>query len=430
MWIRPMSTPAETLPQQQPDASPLRFVTAASLFDGHDAAINIMRRLIQAQGAEVVHLGHNRSVEDVVRAALQEDADAIALSSYQGGHVEYFKYMVDMLKERNAGHIRVFGGGGGTITPEEIRELQDYGVERIYHPNDGMHMGLVAMIEDVVRRAESARLPVDKPHKVSFDNEIEIGRMLSAIEEGALEEQELAHLRKEWQLAGGKTPVVGITGTGGAGKSSVTDELLNRFLASFPQMRIAVISVDPTRRRTGGALLGDRIRMNSLRSHRVYMRSMATRRQHAATNMVLKDCIGFLKGLGYDLVIVETAGIGQSDSEIVDLVDFPMYVMTSEYGAASQLEKIDMLDFAELIVLNKYDKRGAEDALRDVRKQWKRNRVAFNVKDEDIPVYPTIASQFNDPGISWMFTNLTRLLRDKLQLPAEQWTPHLDTTLK
>ncbi|MCC8361914.1 methylmalonyl-CoA mutase family protein [Lysobacter sp. A6] len=425
-----MSTPAASVPQPQTETSPLRFVTAASLFDGHDAAINIMRRLIQGQGAEVIHLGHNRSVEDVVRAALQEDADAIALSSYQGGHVEYFKYMVDMLRERGASHIRVFGGGGGTITPEEIRELQDYGVERIYHPNDGMHMGLVAMIEDVVRRAEAARMPVEKPHLVDLSDEIAIGRMLSAIEESALEESELTHLRKQWQLAGGKTPVIGITGTGGAGKSSVTDELLNRFLASFPEMRIAVISVDPTRRRTGGALLGDRIRMNSLRSKRVFMRSMATRRQHMATNIVLKDCIAFLKSLGYDMVIVETAGIGQSDSEIVDLVDFPMYVMTSDFGAPSQLEKIDMLDFAELVVLNKFDKRGAEDALRDVRKQWKRNRVAFQTKDEDVPVYPTIASQFSDPGISWMFANLTRLLREKLQLPIDAWTPHIDTTLK
>ncbi|MFE0500501.1 methylmalonyl-CoA mutase family protein [Lysobacter soli] len=431
-----MSTPASNLPEAATPAlnesgSPLRFVTAASLFDGHDAAINIMRRLIQGQGAEVIHLGHNRSVEDVVRAALQEDADGIALSSYQGGHVEYFKYMVDMLKERGAGHIRVFGGGGGTITPEEIRELQAYGVERIYHPNDGMHMGLVAMIEDVIRRAGDARKAAQHPDKTAdIDDEISIGHTLSAIEEGIFDEAQLAHLRKQWQLAGGKTPVIGITGTGGAGKSSVTDELLNRFLAAFPEMRIAVISVDPTRRRTGGALLGDRIRMNSLRSKRVYMRSMATRRQHAATNTVLKDCIGFLKGLGYDLVIVETAGIGQSDSEIVDLVDFPMYVMTSDFGAPSQLEKIDMLDFAELVVLNKFDKRGAEDALRDVRKQWKRNRVAFQTKDEDVPVYPTIASQFNDPGISWMFANLCRLLRDKLQLPAEKWTPEIDTSLK
>ena len=428
-----MSTPAVPFegnaPVQQPEASPLRFVTAASLFDGHDAAINIMRRLIQGQGAEVIHLGHNRSVEDVVRAALQEDADAIALSSYQGGHVEYFKYMVDMLRERGAGHIRVFGGGG-TITPEEIRELQAYGVERIYHPNDGMHMGLVAMIEDVIRRAGAARQPVTTPKRVDFSDEIAIGQMLSAIEESALDESELAHLRKEWQLAGGKTPVVGITGTGGAGKSSVTDELLNRFLANFPEMRIAVVSVDPTRRRTGGALLGDRIRMNSLRSKRVFMRSMATRRQHMATNVVLKDCIAFLKSLGYDLVIVETAGIGQSDSEIVDLVDFPMYVMTSDFGAPSQLEKIDMLDFAELVVLNKFDKRGAEDALRDVRKQWKRNRVAFTTKDEDVPVYPTIASQFNDPGVSWMFANLCRLLREKLSLPEDKWSPVIDTSLK
>ncbi|WP_133478518.1 methylmalonyl-CoA mutase family protein [Cognatilysobacter segetis] len=430
-----MSSPADRLPETTAtaaeNASPLRFVTAASLFDGHDAAINIMRRLIQGQGAEVIHLGHNRSVEDVVRAALQEDADGIALSSYQGGHVEYFKYMVDMLKERGAGHIRVFGGGGGTITPEEIRELQDYGVERIYHPNDGMHMGLVAMIEDVVRRAAHARVDNPPPtQNPDIHDEIALGRMLSAIEEGQLDEAQLAHLRKQWQLAGSKTPVVGITGTGGAGKSSVTDELLNRFLAHFPEMRIAVISVDPTRRRTGGALLGDRIRMNSLRSPRVYMRSMATRRQHAATNLVLRDCIGFLKGVGYDLVIVETAGIGQSDSEIVDLVDFPMYVMTSDFGAPSQLEKIDMLDYAELVVLNKFDKRGAEDALRDVRKQWKRNRVAFATKDEDVPVYPTIASQFNDPGISWMFANLCRLLREKLQLPADKWTPELDTSLR
>jgi methylmalonyl-CoA mutase len=423
-----MSTPATNLIAPQAETSPLRFVTAASLFDGHDAAINIMRRLIQAQGAEVVHLGHNRSVEDVVRAALQEDADAIALSSYQGGHVEYLKYMVDMLKERNAAHIRVFAGGGGTITPEEIRELQAYGVERIYHPNDGMKMGLVEMIEDVVARArggkrgqrtfpnQAATSPDSGSEEMfsdPFSPEIAIGRVLSALEDGDYADAELARLRKQWQLAGGIAPVIGITGTGGAGKSSVTDELLNRFLASFPQMHIAVISVDPTRRRTGGALLGDRIRMNSLRSTRVFMRSMATRRQHMATNVVLKDCIGFLKSLGYDLVIVETAGIGQSDSEIVDLVDFPMYVMTSDFGAPSQLEKIDMLDYAELVVLNKYDKRGAEDALRDIRKQWKRNRVKFDLKDEDVPVYPTIASQFNDPGISWMFANLCRLLKAK-----------------
>ncbi|MGH8362078.1 MAG: cobalamin-dependent protein, partial [Gammaproteobacteria bacterium] len=253
---------------------PLRFVTAASLFDGHDAAINIMRRIIQSQGAEVVHLGHNRSVEDVVRAALQEDADAIAISSYQGGHIEYFKYMVDMLRERGGAHIRVFGGGGGTITPEEIAELEKYGVERLYHPNDGMHMGLAHMIEDVVERARAHRVAPAKPVKVSADDELSVGRMLTAIEAGVVSEAELARLRKQWELAGRKVPVLGITGTGGAGKSSVVDELLLRFLHAFPGMHIAVLAVDPTRRRTGGALLGDRIRMNALRSHHVFMRSM------------------------------------------------------------------------------------------------------------------------------------------------------------
>jgi methylmalonyl-CoA mutase len=461
-----MNTTAQSLPDGEAtrETAPLRFVTAASLFDGHDAAINIMRRLIQAQGAEVIHLGHNRAVEDVVRAALQEDADAIALSSYQGGHVEYFKYMVDMLRERGAGHIRVFGGGGGTITPEEIRVLQDYGVERIYHPNDGMHLGLVAMIEDVVRRASAARdsgfgmtsrSVVERRDSsmtrfgalIDIDDEIAVGRMLTALENGKFSESELAKLRKRWDAPAANesqipnleshrrgAPVIGITGTGGAGKSSVVDELLLRFLHAFPKMRIAVLAVDPTRRRSGGALLGDRIRMNALRSHRVFMRSMATRRQHAATSIVLKDCVSFLKGQGYDLVIVETAGIGQSDSEIVDLVDFPMYVMTSDYGAASQLEKIDMIDFAELIVLNKFDKRGAEDALRDVRKQWKRNRTAFQLKDDEVPVYPTIASQFNDPGITWMFVNLCRLLRHKLGMENGEsgmdWKPNLDTSLK
>ncbi|MBS0432275.1 MAG: methylmalonyl-CoA mutase family protein, partial [Proteobacteria bacterium] len=421
-----MSSPASNLPaaEARAETAPLRFVTAASLFDGHDAAINIMRRIIQAQGAEVIHLGHNRSVEDVVRAALQEDADAIAVSSYQGGHVEYFKYMVDMLKERGASHIRVFGGGGGTITPEEIAELQAYGVERIYHPNDGMHLGLTAMIEDVVRRAGAAREQGARSREqhvgdADIDDEISVGRMLSAIEDGAFSEKELALLRRGWEAASTPPalrlppPVIGITGTGGAGKSSVTDELILRFLHAFPEMRIAVLAVDPTRRRSGGALLGDRIRVNSLRSHRVFMRSMATRRQHAATSAVLHDCIAFLKSLPFDLLIVETAGIGQSDSEIVDLVDFPAYVMTSDYGAASQLEKIDMLDFAQLVVLNKYDRRGAEDALRDVRKQWKRNHTAFQTPDADVPVYPTIASQFNDPGVTWMFVNLCRLLREQ-----------------
>ena len=364
---------------QNPGASaelpPLRFVTAASLFDGHDAAINVMRRLIQSQGGEVIHLGHNRSVEDIVRAALQEDADAIAVSSYQGGHNEFFRYMIDMLRERGAGHVRVFGGGGGTITPEEITALGEYGVERIYHPNDGAHLGLVGMIEDLMQRTRRERKPTVVPDELRITDELSIARMLSAIEEKQIPEAELARLRKRWELAGKQTPVLGVTGTGGAGKSSVVDELVLRFLNTFPEMRIAIIAVDPTRRRSGGALLGDRIRMNSLRSPRLYMRSLATRRQHAATSAMLEDSVAFLKAQGYDLVIVETAGIGQSDSEIVDLVDLPVYVMTSDYGAASQLEKIDMIDFAELVVLNKYDRRGAQDALRDVRKQWRRNQI-------------------------------------------------------
>ncbi|MEN9727019.1 MAG: hypothetical protein RL434_1385 [Pseudomonadota bacterium] len=409
---------------------PLRFVTAASLFDGHDAAINVMRRLIQGAGAEVIHLGHNRAVADVVRAAIQEDADAIALSSYQGGHNEYFRYMVDMLREAGAGHVRVFGGGGGTITPEEIAELHQYGVERIYHPNDGMVMGLQGMIDDLVERALNARKASVLPGRIDRADALSVAQMLSALEDGVLSEQQLEKLRKEWRMAGAKVPVIGITGTGGAGKSSVTDEILSRFLQYFPEMRIAVLAVDPTRRRTGGALLGDRIRMNSLRSERIFMRSMATRRQHLSTSAMLGDAVSFLKSLQFDLVLVETAGIGQSDSEIVDLVDLPVYVMTSEYGAASQLEKIDMLDFASLIILNKFDKRGAEDALRDVRKQWKRNHQNFTIEDEQIPVFPTIASQFNDPGLTWMFVNLCRELVAKVGLDAARWAPQVEVSIR
>ncbi|MBT8072141.1 MAG: methylmalonyl-CoA mutase, partial [Xanthomonadales bacterium] len=410
--------------------TPLRFVTAASLFDGHDAAINIMRRLIQAQGCEVIHLGHNRGVLDIVRAAIQEDADAIAISSYQGGHMEFFRFMVDQLRERGAGHIQIFGGGGGTITLDEIAELEDYGVNRIYHPDDGMGMGLVEMIEDVVQRAAEHRLPPEIPASLRKDNANDVAHMLSALESGLFGEAELKMKRHEWAGADKQAPVIGITGTGGAGKSSVTDEILNRMLSSFPEKRIAVLAVDPTRRRTGGALLGDRIRMNSLRSERIYMRSMATRRQHLATSAMLQDAIDFLKSAGFDLVIVETAGIGQSDSQIVDLVDLSCYIMTSDFGAQSQLEKIDMLDYAELVILNKFDRRAAEDALRDVRKQWKRNHLAFTMDDDDVPVYTTIASQFNDPGISWMFVNLMRLLRTKLELPDEHWTPAIDVPVR
>lgn len=423
-----MSTAASDLPAVpgKTDDSPLRFVTAASLFDGHDAAINIMRRLIQAKGAEVVHLGHNRSVDDIVRAAIQEDADGIAISSYQGGHNEFFRYMVDQLRAQHAAHIRVFGGGGGTITPGEIDALMAYGVERIYHPNDGMSMGLEEMIDDLIDRTRKARREHREPDTPDIDNEGSIAATMSALEEGRFDAAELAGMRKSWSLRSARVPVVGITGTGGAGKSSVSDELLNRFLAAFPERRVALLAVDPTRRRTGGALLGDRIRMNTLRAPQIYMRSIATRRQHLATSAMLEDQVLFLKSLGFDLVLVETAGIGQSDSEVVDLVDYSVYVMTSEYGAASQLEKIDMLDYADMVVLNKFDKRGAEDALRDVRKQWRRNRVAFDMPDEQVPVYPTIASQFNDPGVSRVFAELCRRVADKLSLDADTWDPELD----
>ena len=408
----------ETTPQDAA-RSPLRIVTAASLFDGHDAAINLMRRLIQAQGCEVIHLGHNRSVAEIVRAAVCEDADAVAVSSYQGGHNEYFRYLVDRLAESGAGHVQVFGGGGGTITPAEILALQDYGVNRIYHPEDGMRMGLGEMIEDLVGRTREAREKTVDGFRFTLCggklSDSDIARTLSAIENGSIDPEQLEALRRLSRKpeTGNRKPIIGLTGTGGAGKSSVTDELLNRFLQFFPEMRMAVLAVDPTRRRTGGALLGDRIRMNALRSERVFMRSMATRRQHLAVSEVVADSLAFLKTCDFDLIILETAGIGQSDSEVVDLVDFPVYVMTSDYGAASQLEKIDMLDFAELVVLNKFDRQGARDALRDVRKQWKRNRLAFNLADDEVPVYPTIASQFNDPGVTWMFANLCRLLRHK-----------------
>ena len=403
------------------DKVPLRFVTAASLFDGHDAAINVMRRMIQGGGAEVVHLGHNRSVEDVVRAAIQEDADAIAMSSYQGGHMEYFSYMLQLLRKHNASHIKVFGGGGGTITLEEIDQLENEGVDKIYHPTHGMQLGLVGMIEDLITRAGKDRLAGLPPEKISIDNEISVAQMISLIEEGFFDDDELLRLRKRWMLQAGETPVMGVTGTGGAGKSSTVDELLGRFLRHRPDMRVAVLAVDPTRRRTGGALLGDRIRMNTLSSRNIYMRSIATRRQHLSTSKMLGDIILFLKSLAYDLILVETAGIGQSDSEIVDLVDFSLYIMTSDYGAASQLEKIDMLDYADMIILNKFDRRGSEDALRDIRKQWQRNHNAFQNDVEDIPVYPTIASQFNDPGVNWAFENLCRLIVEKKTLDKAVW---------
>ena len=400
---------------------PLRIVTATSLFDGHDAAINVMRRLIQSAGAEVVHFGHNRSVEDIVRAAIQEDADAIAVSSYQGGHLEFFTYMVDMLRQRGAQHIAVFGGGGGTITPDEIEQLQAYGVERIYHPNDGLKLGLAGMIDDLLTRArrQSERRPVGNGNGstvVSAGEDRTIARVLTALEQGASAGQ-LPSMGFDLPRMLHSAPVVGVTGTGGAGKSTVVDELLLRFLQEFPTLRIAVIAVDPTRRRTGGALLGDRVRMNALDSSRVFMRSMATRRQNAATTAALQECVTFLRRVGYDLVIVETAGIGQSDSEIVDIADLSMYVMTAEFGAPSQLEKIDMLDLADLVVLNKSDRRGSEDALRDVRKQWRRNRAEFKAADADTPVYATVASRFNDTGVTRLFLALCAQLRARHGMP-------------
>ncbi len=401
---------------------PLRFVSAASLFDGHDAAINMIRRLLQSRGAEVVHLGHNRSVADIVRAAIEEDADAIAVSSYQGGHNEYFTYMVDMLRERGYEHIRVIVGGGGTIAPFEIEALERHGVEKIYTPEDGRKLGLAGMIDDVFKRLERVRKPAYEFRPLNARDHGQIARTISVLEGEFGAESQVEQVRRALARARHKVPVIGVTGTGGAGKSSLTDELLARLVRQFPQAQIAVVAMDPTRRRSGGALLGDRIRMNSLSAESVFMRSLATRRAHLATSAVLKDVIELYKAAGFDLVIVETAGIGQSDTEIVDLVDLSLYVMTSEYGAASQLEKIDMLDFADLVVLNKSEKRGAEDSLRDVRKQWRRNHPqAAHTPDAEIPVFPTIASRFNDPGVNRLFVAICAALSTK-GIGAGSWT--------
>ncbi len=409
-----MSSPAERIDSNaDPARGPLRFISAASLFDGHDAAINIIRRILQAHGAEVIHLGHNRSVADIVRGAIQEDVDGIAVSSYQGGHHEYFRYMVDMLRERGAGHIKVVVGGGGTIAPHEVEELEAYGIEKIYTPDDGLRLGLDGMIADVFRRVQSGARPVFQGNTVTADDPAGLARAISALELGG-DEALVTKIRSLAAKTLNRPPVLGITGTGGAGKSSLTDEILNRIVRFFPDRKIAVVAMDPTRRRSGGALLGDRIRMNSLANEQLFMRSLATRRQHLATSAVLADTVQLLKAAGFDLIVIETAGIGQSDTEIVDLVDLSMYVMTSDYGAASQLEKIDMLDFADFIALNKFEKRGAEDALRDVRKQVARNRKLFKTPPEELPVYPTIASQFNDAGVNTLFAALCRKL-------DEQW---------
>jgi len=407
-----MSSPAERIDKAAAAArGPLRFVSAASLFDGHDAAINIIRRILQAHGAEVVHLGHNRSVADIVRAAIQEDADGIAVSSYQGGHNEYFRYMVDMLRSQGAEHIRIVVGGGGTIAPHEVDELEAYGIEKIYTPDDGLKLGLDGMIEDVFRRVRATPRPTYEGSSVTADDPANLARAITLLEQG--DETAIARLRSGAAKTLNRPPVVGITGTGGAGKSSLTDEILNRIVRFFPDRRVAVVAMDPTRRRSGGALLGDRIRMNALANDQLFMRSLATRRQHLATSAVLADTVQLLKSAGFDLVVVETAGIGQSDSEIVDLVDLSLYVMTADYGAASQLEKIDMLDFADFIALNKFEKRGAEDALRDVRKQVARNRKLFRTPPEELPVFPTIASQFNDAGVNALFAALCKRLNEQ-----------------
>ncbi|MEY4594550.1 MAG: hypothetical protein RIQ47_960 [Bacteroidota bacterium] len=393
----------------------IRIVTAASLFDGHDAAINIMRRIIQSSGAEVIHLGHDRSVEEVVNCAIQEDVQAIAMTSYQGGHMEYFKYMHDLLKEKGCGHIRIFGGGGGVILPTEIEELHSYGITRIYSPDDGRAMGLQGMINDLLMKSDFSTVDhLNGEIKAVPNRDVKsIARMISFAENMP---EAFTGIQQEIVQATAKVPVLGITGTGGAGKSSLVDELVRRFLIDFKDKHIAIVSVDPSKRKTGGALLGDRIRMNAINNPRVYMRSLATRQSNLALSRYVKDAVDILKAAKYDLILLETSGIGQSDTEILDHSDVSLYVMTPEYGAATQLEKIDMLDFADVIALNKFDKRGALDALRDVKKQYKRNHQLWDTDDEVLPVFGTIASQFNDPGMNRLYRSLIDKLNEKLSL--------------
>ena len=394
----------------------IRIVTAASLFDGHDAAINIMRRIIQSTGCEVIHLGHDRSVEEVVNTAIQEDAQAIAMTSYQGGHTEYFKYMFDLLKEKGCGHIKIFGGGGGTILPQEIAELQDYGITRIYHPDDGRAMGLQGMINNLVEQCD---FPTGKTLNYSLEDVASkkdacLAQVISAAENFPEEHSAfIAELHEKAKLS--QTPVLGITGTGGSGKSSMVDELVRRFLLDFPDQHIGIISVDPSKRKTGGALLGDRIRMNAIKNDRVYMRSLATRQSNLALSKHVAEAVNVLKVAGFDLIILETSGIGQSDTEIMDHSDVALYIMTPEFGAASQLEKIDMLDFADVVAINKFDKRGALDALRDVRKQYIRNHQMWDAPEDSLPVVGTIASQFNDPGTNSLFRMIIDKLNEKIQ---------------
>lgn len=408
---------ATVAPAPAPAGAPthkVRFVTAASLFDGHDASINIMRRILQAQGCEVIHLGHNRSVEEVVAAALQEDVQGIAVSSYQGGHVEYFKYMVDLLRERGGAHVQVFGGGGGVIVPAEIRELQDYGVARIYSPEDGQRMGLAGMIADMVRRCDfdlSRHAPATLDSLRAGDRRA-LAQWITVLENGRADPATAAALHAD--AAAIATPVLGVTGTGGAGKSSLTDELIRRFrLDQQDSLRIAVISIDPSRRRTGGALLGDRIRMNAIHHPQIYMRSLATRDAASEVSRALPDALAACKLSGFDLIVVETSGIGQGDAAIVPHVDLSLYVMTPEFGAASQLEKIDMLDFADFVAINKFDRKGAQDAWRDVAKQMQRNREQWHARAEDMPVYGTQASRFNDDGVTMLYLGLREALAQR-----------------
>jgi len=404
-----MDTPASYVPKNK-----VRIVTAASLFDGHDAAINIMRRIIQSTGCEVIHLGHDRSVEEVVNTAIQEDANAIAMTSYQGGHIEYFKYMYDLLQEKGAGHIKIFGGGGGTILPEEIEELHAYGITRLYHPDDGRKMGLQGMINDLVEKSDFL-VGEEIPGKIDALAEADhatIARWISAAENcGEQHAKEIELITAKAETI--KTPILGITGTGGAGKSSMVDELVRRFTMDFNDKRIAVVSVDPSKRKTGGALLGDRIRMNAIKHGNVFMRSLATRQANLALSAHVQNALDILKVAGFDLIILETSGIGQSDTEILDHSDASLYVMTPEYGAETQLEKIDMLDFADLIALNKFDKRGALDALRDVKKQYQRNHNLWEADPEGMPVFGTIASQFNDPGTNSLYKAIIEMLNTK-----------------
>ena len=388
----------------------VRIVTAASLFDGHDAAINIMRRIMQAKGAEIIHLGHNRSVLEIVECAIEEDVQGIAITSYQGGHVEFFKYMKDLLEQNGCGHIKIFGGGGGTILPSEIEELHNYGITKIYSPDDGRRMGLEGMIEDVILSCDFALsgngnykndMTLGEVHDVR-----KIARQITNVENGLL----VSDGSKQSDTL---IPVLGITGTGGAGKSSVTDEIVRRFLNNYTDKTIAVISVDPSKKKTGGALLGDRIRMNAISSPRAYMRSLATRESEKALSKYVQEAINICKAAGYDFIILESAGVGQSDASILDYCDVSMYVMTPEYGAASQLEKINMLDYADVVCVNKFDKAGALDALHDVRKQYKRNHSLWTAKDEELPIIGTIAAQFNDAGVNELFERLMEKVAEK-----------------